>query len=401
MWRTLFLFAKIALLVAGAVWLANRPGRVSIDWLDWHIDTSAGVLMVLLLFAGLLIAFLWRLFSRLRQAPGSIIAVRRRNRRERGYRALAHGMAAVAAGDREEAAKLSRQARALLDEPPLTMLLSAQAAKLAGDEKAAKRYFEAMTEDEETAFLGLRGLANEARANGDTAAALDYTERAHALNPKAPWALVELADLYEGRKDWQKAAEFLEKAAKAKAIPVDAANNRRSRALLKLSRTALADGNRSDALSRAEQAVKADPASTAAIVAQARLLAEDGKTRKAEKLIEQTWSKAPCEELARVYGELGGPRKPLDQVKRFEKLVSINPDYPESHLALGEAALAADLWGEARTHLVKAVDMEESPKAFRLLAELEEAEHGDRDAARKWLHRAAEAGEKLLTSGKR
>ena len=65
---------------------------------------------------------------------------------------------AVAAGDAKEAQKQAKKAEKLLGEPPLTLLLSAQAAQLAGDRDGAKRAFNTMLEDEQTAFLGLRGL---------------------------------------------------------------------------------------------------------------------------------------------------------------------------------------------------------------------------------------------------
>ena len=91
-----------------------------------------------------------------------------------GYRALTQGMVAVAAGDAEEAQKLARKADALLAEPPLTLLLSAQAAQLNGDETARpQRYFTAMLDRAETEFLGLRGLIMQAlkrRRRGDGAA---------------------------------------------------------------------------------------------------------------------------------------------------------------------------------------------------------------------------------------
>ncbi len=60
----------------------------------------------------------------------------------------------------------------LLAEPPLTLLLSAQAAQLNGDEQAARRYFTAMLDRAETEFLGLRGLVMQALRGGDEAAAL-------------------------------------------------------------------------------------------------------------------------------------------------------------------------------------------------------------------------------------
>ena len=64
------------------------------------------------------------------------------------------------------AQRQAKKADVLLNEPPLTMLLSAQAAQLDGDEQAAEGYFRAMLEREETRFLGLRGLITQAIKRG-------------------------------------------------------------------------------------------------------------------------------------------------------------------------------------------------------------------------------------------
>src|SRR3546814_13347697 len=88
-------------------------------------------------------------------------------------------MVAVAAGDAQEAARWSRRADDLLEDPPLTLLLSAQAAQLNGDERAAEKYFNAMLEKPETRFLGLRGLLMPALPENDHRRALGFARQAH------------------------------------------------------------------------------------------------------------------------------------------------------------------------------------------------------------------------------
>ena len=71
-------------------------------------------------------------------------------------------------------------AEALLSEPALTLLLSAQAAQLTGDREGAARTFTAMLEDDQMAFLGLRGLIAQSLRDGNQVRALEYAERAFA-----------------------------------------------------------------------------------------------------------------------------------------------------------------------------------------------------------------------------
>ncbi len=54
---------------------------------------------------------------------------------------------------------------------------------------------------------------------------------------------------------------------------------------------------------------------------------------------------------------------PLARVARFERLAAQNPTARESHLALAEAAFQAQLWGEARRHLERAISADPPPFA--------------------------------------
>src|SRR5262249_1991532 len=81
------------------------------------------------------------------------------------------GHAGGGGGGCGEAKRQAKIANNLLNDPPLTLLLAAQTAQLGGDEDAARRYFTAMLEKPETAFLGLRGLLMQAMKAGDRAEA--------------------------------------------------------------------------------------------------------------------------------------------------------------------------------------------------------------------------------------
>ena len=118
--RALVYFVQVAVLAAAAVWLADHPGRVEIDWLGYRVETYFGVLLALLLVAALLFDGARRAWRLLAGAPGDFVARRRTRRREDGFRALTHGMAAVAAGDRDEARRLARRADTLLRDPGVT-----------------------------------------------------------------------------------------------------------------------------------------------------------------------------------------------------------------------------------------------------------------------------------------
>jgi HemY protein len=391
MGRTVWFFIKLALLIAAGVWLAERPGEVSLEWLGYRVDTTIGILLLAVFVLMVAAAGLYRLWTATRRAPGEIRRSFSDSRRERGYKALTQGMVAVAAGAPEEALRLSRRADGLLDEPPLTLLLSAQAAQLNGDEEAANRYFKAMLEREETAFLGLRGLFNQAMKEGDEEAALDYVRRAKALQPNTPWVAEMLFKLELRHGLLENAEQALALAPPGKGSGKEAMKRRRAVLAAEKGRAALESGRFEEAARHLSSAVKLQPSLVPAVALLARAQIKRGEKRKAQRLLVKSWDRSPHPALVKPFLDLEPNEKPLERVKRLGKLVSSRPSHPESHLAQARAALDAQLWGEARRHLTAAGGEDPTEAVCRLMAELEEAENGDSAKAHAWFRRAATA----------
>jgi HemY protein len=381
----------IALLVGAAVFVADRPGSVEVIWQGWRVDTSVAVLVLAIVAVAMAAAALFHILRKVIGGPRAFLRSRREKRRRDGYRALTQGMVAVAAGDAEEAQKFARKADVLLAEPPLTLLLSAQAAQLNGDDQAARRYFAAMIERKETEFLGLRGLIMHALRGGDEATALTLIERAKALRPRTPWVLSSLFELQARAGKWREAEATLVEASKRKALPAAESRHRQAVLLHEKSRMAESNGAAREAREHAATAHKLDPGFAPATVRYADLLRVGGKRRQAAKALESAWRAQPHPALAEAYGALFADEPPLQRVKHIERLVAQNPGHRESRIALAGAALHARLWGEARRHLESAGaadDAPPTPRICRLMAELEQSERDNHGAARSWLQRA-------------
>ena len=389
--RAIIGIAVVAALVAAAVFFADHPGQVEILWQGWQVETSVAVLAATAILAALAAGLLFSLLSLIVDTPRRLLLARRARRRRTGYRALAQGMVAVAAGDPQEARRYAKRADLLLADPPLTLLLSAQAAQLDGDEGAAKKFFTAMLERPETEFLGLRGLFNQAMREGDRGGALRLVERAMALRPRTGWVALSRFDLETRAGHWEAARETLAQAAKRKLFPPEQARHHRGVILHELSCAALASGDqrRAMVLAGEGQALTEDLATPAAHYA--RLMLKQQRLGRAAKAVDRAWRTAPHPELARVYASIHEGEPPLVRVKSFERLAAQNPTARESHLAVAEAALDAQLWGEARRHLTDALATGTTPRVCQLMARLEESEHGELGSVREWLDRAVGA----------
>lgn len=390
MLRLLAYALVLAVLVTGAVWLADRPGLVHVEWLDWQIDTTMPVLLGILVVLAAALTFVARFALFLWRSPRRWHAVWRARRIRNGYQALSDGMAAAAAGDGRKTRKLAGKARALLSDPTLTHYLLAQSAKLSGDKDAARDHYNAMLERPETAALGLRGLLDQALERGDDAAAAELAARARLITPGDPW----LADL--GFRLAMESGRYLDAqgivtdARRRKAFSAQAAAERMAQVLNARAAAARAENRPGEAVSLGRKAVSADAGNTRAALDLAAALKETGKTRRAAAVLEQAWKAHPATALAQAYAELKDEENPLDRLRRLEKLVSGRAGTLEGHLALADAAIDAKVWGSARKHLLAAADLAPGAVVYRRLARLERLEYKDEDAARAWEARLAE-----------
>jgi HemY protein len=391
--RAFWFLLLLAIISLAAALVADNPGAVSLEWLGYKVDTSMGVLLAGILLISVCLAIIFRVWFVIRSAPRRVGKARRDWRRQRGYKALTQGMVAVAAGDAQEARRQARKAENLLAEPPLTMLLSAQAAQLSGDEKAASKFFEKMSERKDTKYLGIHGMLNQAIQDGDKEGALELAEQANDLNPKTDNVSKALFELQVQNGNWEEAEETVRKAVKDKHLDTDSGRRRRAVILYQRSAAAESDGKLNDALSFAKKANNLVPGFVPAAVRNARLLQGAGKRRKAASVIEEIWVTNPHPQLAEVMEELSSGVGAQEKMRAVEKLASYNKDHEESHLAIAKSALVAEMWQEAREHLTEVSDVTNgevpSARVCRYMAELEDGENHDVEASREWLKKAA------------
>jgi HemY protein len=389
MLRTLGYIFFLSVLAVVAAWLADSPGVVSLEWRGWRIDTSFALLAAAVAIVSGVVAILYRFWLFLRRVPGRVVGSRRDIRQRRGYLALTRGMVAVAAGDSAEARKQARRADGLLDDPPLTMLLSAQASQMAGDEGAAGKFFGAMLAKPETEFLGVRGLLTQALKKGNRKSALELAERAYRLRPKSDWVAKNLLDLQVRDGAWADARTTLDQSIKNKLVPAKEAAHRLVVLDYRLSLEAAAAGDSAKKTKLLKAANDRDPGFVPAAVLLAEENLKSGRRGRAAAIVEKAWSINPHPDLTDPYWRARGADSALDRVKAAERLARANPDHPESHMVVAEISLEAKLWGESRHHLGIAGGDSPPARVCRLMAELEESERNDTDGARNWLMRAS------------
>jgi HemY protein len=390
MLRLVIFLIAIAVAATGLSWLADRPGSLIVNWQGYEIETSVFRAVVILAFLIGLAIMLWSLIMAVWRSPASIGMFFNRRRQTRGLEALSGGMIAIGAGDRDTATRFAVQARKALPNEPLTHLLRAQAAQLAGDRGTARRMFEAMLAQPDTEQLGLRGLFLEAEREGETEAARQFAQRSVDLNPKLTWAVDALFELQCKDKDWAGALKTLSIAKKHHHH--DKAVLERRRAVLMTARAmGLEESDPNRAMGLAIEAHHLAHDFIPAAVLAGRMLASRGHTKRAAKIIERTWRRAAHPELALVYAYARIGDSPSDRLVRVKRLAQLNPRSIETPVAIATAALEAKDFTLARRSLENIQPQQMTQRVCTLMARLESEEKSDKGLAREWLARAVHA----------
>lgn len=385
MLRAIGLLILLALGVAVAWYLRQLGGFAELHVGDVFVAVPLWLLLVGAVVLFLVLHGLLRGWASLRALPSRLRGRRMARNRADGDAAVTRALIALAAGTPDQARLEVRRARKMLGDTPHTLLLAAEAERMAGREEAANAAFLALAEREDSRFLGLRGLLRAAMQKEDWAEAHRLAREAESAQPGAAWIREERALLALRTRDWREALALTgSKAGGAGGLAA---------APLALA-AALEEADPVRSAEYAKRAFEADPGFAPGAVTYAARLFAVGQERRARKVLEEAWTAQPHPALATAY--LAGQADPLARVKSAETLAQARRTHPESRLLLGEQALAASLVGRARAELEALAESGEADRrAFLALVELERVEQGDTPAARvaeaRWLRAAASA----------
>ncbi len=391
MFKVLFFFLFLTCLIGLSVWLTDNPGSVTIYWLGYEIQTYFGVLLFALL--GLLMSIL--LFARIVRvickSPREFFNARRRRREAEGYKALTFGMAAVAAGDKDEATKFSKQADKLLGNPRITRLLSAQTAALNGDGEAASKFFNTLSNDKETRFVGLVGLIRQAQHSGNTTVVHKLTKEAYELRPGSAFIVETLFDLQIANGSWEEANKTLADSVRRKVKPESLVKKSRAVVLSALAQSKKLEGNEKEAILASESALNYDKEFVPAALIRTGLISDVKSQRKAVSLIESFCKRKPHPKILEAYVKLWQNEEDLQKYQRLQNLLDHKVVDDEVMLFMAQSALNAHLWREARSKIELIKEKKVTVSYCLLMSELEKLEMHDDNLSKSWLEKASRA----------
>jgi HemY protein len=363
-----------AAVVGAAWWIGHLNGVASVEIGDTMLQAPLSITFLALIGLMIAVYIVTRLFLTIFGLPGTFRRGAAARRRRQGDDAVTSALVALAARDSEDARTEAARATRLLGETPQTLLLSAYAGSISGDDAEAEAAFHKLAETKNAAFLGLRGLLRLAISQQDFGRAAELARLAEAARPGAAWLRTERTQLALRTGNWSEAFQLTHEDAPKAGFGAAAAE---------------IEENPTAAHKLAKQAFKRDPGLPAAAIAYARRLRAGNRERAAQDVLRRCWSIAPNPEIADFY--LAPAPDKRARLQAGLDLVKSTPGEPEGELLLARLSLDAGLIADAQRHLdvARAKGLDER-RVHLLQADICEAE-GDAGGQREALRSAAMA----------
>lgn len=395
MLQLVWFLTKIGLLVAGALWLAARPGQVDIQWMEYEITIHFGFFLLLFFVLLLLTIGLTRFSLFFTGLPGRQKLKKTIKNNEKGMEALTLSISSATAGDYGHSQYQAERAMKLLPgSQPIPLLLQANAMRKQGNHQKAEESLKEMLSHPEGAVLAARALIKNAVEQNNVVGALSYARTAEKdyKGKDKGWLLATLYELEAKAGNWQDAENSLNKAVKAKAVEKSKAEE----AFIAI-RTSLAiehqlNDDTKNAVKLLKSVLKKDPAFVPAVRNLFQLYMKQGKKRAAANLIKKAWSKAPNPLFKDLWAEAGASfNKNSNDVSWLRKLTNHYPKHIESYLAHAENNIHTENYEYAKQNLELATEVDEQRRIYKLWITLTEKTGGSEASVRHRIEQMADA----------
>jgi HemY protein len=358
----LILIAVVLALLAAAIapMFKTDPGMVQIQFRGWTIETSVLILILAVLALWLMVWVAVRLWK----APAETA---RRIRERRSLAQLEKGLLALTEGDWSTAERALEKSASSHGRTTARYLAAAEAAdgQDAGDR--AEWYLEqADTRNRKQKFLVDLTRARILNQNGNYAEAKEVLEPLLKRRRRHPQVLEMLASCYQELGDWDDLLKLLPAMQKAKVIDEPKAAEIRDIAAV----GGLQHCKNQDELEAGWRVLPRPMKKSPSVVrAFAEKAVQIGSPELAEPVIRASLKDSWIPELLIPYGE-PGTDDTSKRLKQCEKWLLLHPDDALLHLALGRLCARDELWGKARHHMIRSLEIAPSVAGYDSLGQL-------------------------------
>jgi HemY protein len=338
----------------------SDPGLVRLHFLGWTVETT----LLVLVFAILLVWFLVWLAVRMWKMPAETA---RRMREQRSLRQLEKGLLALTEGDWVTAERALEKSASAHGRTTARYLAAAEAADGQDASDRAEWYLEqADTRNRKQKFLVDLTRARILVSNGQYAEAQPVLESLLKSRRKHPQVLELLARVYDETGDWASLQKILPVMLKTGVVTEDRVQEMKQHAAI----SSLEKSRNGESLKSSWQelpkAIQSSPEVLLAYAEKAIALGGPGLTEEVlRRALNREWNSV----LLIPYGE-PGPDDTSRRLKQCEKWLQEHEDDHWLQLALGRLCAREELWGKARHHMIRSLEIEPTVAGYDSLGQL-------------------------------
>jgi HemY protein len=358
----LVVIAIVVALFAAAIapLFKSDPGLVQIHFQGWTIETS----VLILVLAAAAVWFVVHLIIRLWRIPAETA---RRVREQRALAQLEKGLLAFTEGDWSTAEKALEKSASAHGRTTARYLAAAQAAdgQEAGDR--AEWYLEqADTRNRKQRFLVELTRARILTANGQYSEAIPILEGLQKNRKRHPQVLEMLARCYDETGQWEPLQKILPVMQKAGVVDEARVVELKQHAAI----SELKQLTDAEALKAGWRGLPKDlQRSTEVVMVFADQAIRIDAPELTEEVLRTSLKREWNSTLLIPYGEPGPDDIPR-RMKQCEKWLKDHPEDPWLNLALGRLCAREELWGKARHHMIRSLEIEPSVGGYDSLGQL-------------------------------
>ncbi|MFE8071201.1 heme biosynthesis HemY N-terminal domain-containing protein [Marinobacteraceae bacterium S3BR75-40.1] len=377
---------KVLLIILGALLvgallsmaISYDTGYIRISFGHYLLETNFWVGLALFLFAMLLLHWVLRLITRLRQGGGGVTQWISRSSQRRARRRTTKGLIEFSEGNWPRARKLLTSSADQADTPLINYLAAAEAAHEEDDQQAAEELLRKAYESTPGSDLAV-GLT-QARLQlsaGRYEQALATLLRLRKQAPKHPFVLKLLKSAYTALEDWRELSQLLPELRKQKIMSDEEIKPLEQQCWLNLLQQAADQVRRQSGSSRSMEELDRVwdglPGSMrrdeTVIHAYAKHLADLGAENQAETVLRKVLRNHWSDLLINLYGRVASA-KPDEQLLTAERWLKERPNNTELLLALGRLSLRNELWGKAREYFETSLRLQRKDETLAELCRL-------------------------------
>ena len=373
---------KVIALVFVAVWVAERAGKISFEWKDNVIETSAALALGGVAFLMWLTYKASKMIFAIRNTPRLYRMHAHLREQRMGQKMLSDALGAFSEQKKGKGLKFLRKAEKLLGPSQVVDLVKTHV----GEPVVAHIASDVM---EATSPYAWKQIIERHLKDNRHPEALQTATNFSDKHPQLPMAKKLLFDVQVRLKNWDKALQVLELLRLNHAMPRRIWRDTKAALLTERARDALEHNHAAQAFEWALQAERLRPNWVPNILVAAHSLAKQDKAKEASSLIERAWPNCGHEQLGDVYLALRTGRSDLQKAQAAEKMTKNNLTNPASRLFVARALTKAGLWGQARSSAKALADEHPRRDYYDLLAHIEDIQTQDKNAVAQWQNLAA------------